>query len=87
MASADVNGDGFSDIIGSAHRGQTGQLRTDPTTGYVRVHGGANGALLYQLNGEASSEEFGRFLDVGDLTGDGRPDIAWGRGGRRSAGT
>jgi hypothetical protein len=37
--------------------------------GYVRVFSGANGALLYQLNGEASGEEFGRFLDAGDLTG------------------
>ena len=78
VASADVNGDGFSDIICGAHRGQTGPLRTDPTTGYVRVYSGANRALLYQLNGEASGEEFGRFLDVGDLTGDGRPDIVVG---------
>jgi hypothetical protein len=42
------------------------------------VHSGADGALLYQFNGEASGEEFGRYLDVGDLTGDGRPDIAVG---------
>lgn len=78
VASADVNGDGFSDIICGAYRGQTGPLRTDPTTGYVRVHSGANGALLYQLNGEASGEEFGRFLDVGDLTGDGIADVGVG---------
>ena len=78
VASADVNGDRFSDIICGAHRGQTGPLRTDPTTGYVRVHSGADGVLLYQFNGEAAGEEFGRYLDVGDLTGDGRPDVAVG---------
>ena len=78
VASADVNGDRFSDIICGAHRGQTGPLRTDPTTGYVRVYSGANGALLHQFNGEAAGEEFGRYLDVGDLTGDGRPDIGVG---------
>jgi hypothetical protein len=76
VAAADVNNDGKADVICGAYRGQIGPNRTDPTTGYVRV--GANGALLYQLNGEASGEEFGRFLDAGDLTGDGVPNIAVG---------
>jgi hypothetical protein len=60
VAAADVNGDGKAEIIRGAYRGQTGPLRTDPTTGYVRVFNGADGSLLYQLNGEASGEEFGR---------------------------
>jgi FG-GAP repeat len=78
VASADVNGDGKSDIIAGAYRGQTGPLRTDPTTGYIRVYSGADGSLLYQLNGEASGEEFGRYLAAGDLTGDGKADVAGG---------
>ena len=79
VAAADVDNDGKADVICGAHRGQTGPNRTDPTTGYVRVFSGATGALLYQLNGEASGEEFGRFLDAGgDVTGDGVPDIGVG---------
>jgi hypothetical protein len=78
VAAADVNGDGKAEIICGAYRGQTGPLRTDPTTGYVRVFNGADGSLLYQLNGEASGEEFGRYLDAGDLNGDGLADIGVG---------
>jgi len=78
VAAADVNGDGNADIIAGAYRGQTGPNRTDPTTGYVRVFNGADGSLLYQLNGSASGEQFGRYLAAGDLTGDGLADVAVG---------
>jgi hypothetical protein len=44
----------------------------------VRAHSGADGSLLYQFDGEAAGEEFGRCLDAGDLTGDGRADIGVG---------
>jgi FG-GAP repeat/FG-GAP-like repeat len=46
VAAADVNNDGKADVICGAYRGQIGPNRTDPTTGYVRVFSGANGALL-----------------------------------------
>jgi FG-GAP repeat/FG-GAP-like repeat len=78
VAAADVNGDGKADVICGAYRGQTGPLRTDPATGYVRVFDGATGALLYQLNGELNGEQFGRYLAAGDLTGDGNADIVVG---------
>jgi hypothetical protein len=79
VAAADVNGDDNADVICGAYRGQTGPGRTAPTTGYVRVFSGATGFLLYQLNGEAAGEQFGRFLDAGgDLTGDGIADIGVG---------
>jgi len=78
VAAADVNGDGKADVICGAYRGQAGPARTDPTTGYVRVFSGADGTLLVQLNGEASGEEFGRYLGAGDLTGDGKADVVVG---------
>src|SRR4029453_932675 len=81
VASADVNGDGKADIIRGAYRGQTGPLRTDPTTGYIRVYNGADGSLLYQLNGEASGEEFGRYLAAGGPTGGGEGGARGGPGG------
>jgi FG-GAP repeat len=85
VAAADVDGDGKADVIAGAYRGQSGPGRTDPTTGYIRVYSGANGSLLYQVNGDAAGEQFGRTLAAADLTGDGKADVAggarWGAAG------
>ncbi len=78
VAAGDVNGDGKADIIAGAYRGQSGPGRTDPTTGYIRVFSGADGSLLYQVNGTADGEQFGRALAAADLTGDGNADVAGG---------
>src|SRR5262249_4318206 len=60
VASADVNGDGYADIIVAAYRGKlSASGTTGPAAGYVRVFSGATGQLLYQLNGTADRDEFG----------------------------
>ena len=77
VAAADVNADGKADIICGAYRGQSGPLRTDPTTGYVPVQRrGRVAALSVQRGGVG--REFGRYLDAGDLNSDGFADIAVG---------
>jgi hypothetical protein len=78
VAAADVNGDAKADIIVGAYRGQTGPARTDPTTGYIRVFNGADGSLLYQVNGVDNGEQFGRAVAAADLTGDGKADVIGG---------
>jgi hypothetical protein len=80
-----VNGDGNADVIVGAYRGQSGPLRTDPATGYVRVFSGADGSLLYQVNGLANGDQFGRAVAAADVTGDGVADVIagarWGANG------
>jgi FG-GAP repeat len=78
VAAADVNGDGKADVIVGAYRGQSGPARSDPATGYVRVFNGADGSLLYQVNGTANGEQFGRAVAAADLTGDGQSDVIGG---------
>jgi FG-GAP-like repeat/FG-GAP repeat len=78
VAASDVNGDGRADVIVGAYRGQSGPLRTDPATGYIRVFDGATGAQLYQVNSDFNGEQFGRAVAAADLTGDGRADIVGG---------
>lgn len=77
-ACADVNGDGKADIIAGAYRGQIGPGRTDPTAGYIRVYSGADGSLIYQVNGTTAGEQFGRAVAAADLTGDGKADVIGG---------
>jgi hypothetical protein len=78
VAAGDVNSDGSADVIVGAYRGQSGTLRTDPATGYIRVFDGATGAKLYQVNSDFNGEQFGRAVAAADLTGDGAADIVGG---------
>jgi hypothetical protein len=49
------------------------------------VYNGADGLLLYQLNGDNNGDQFGRAVAAADVTGDGRPDVVvgarWGANG------
>ena len=85
VAAADVDGDGSSDVIVGAYRGRSLPARRAPATGYVRVYSGADGALLYQVNGDNAGDQFGRALATADVTGDGLADVIvgarWGANG------
>lgn len=63
----DVNNDGHADVIAGAPFGPTG---------FARVYSGKTGAVLHTFTGSASGDYLGRAVDgVGDLNGDGKPDL------------
>ena len=76
----DVNGDGVPDFIVGAPGADVG--------GGVRVFSGANGTVLYRVDGgEAANDGFGASVrDVGDVNGDGAPDFVVGATGDDSNG-
>jgi hypothetical protein len=67
---ADLNGDGVPDLI-------VGASGTNPGTGNVYVYSGRTGKRLFRIHGERGNAAFGQFFvaGVGDLNGDGVPDI------------
>lgn len=68
----DVNGDGRADIIVGAPLDGT----VAPNQGVAKVYSGANGALLFTLNGAAAGDFFGATVgSAGDLNGDGKADL------------
>lgn len=75
VTAADVNDDGYADVIVGAYRGQNSPARRAPATGYVRVYSGVDGALLYQRNGDSNGEQFGRAVAAADVNGDGVADV------------
>jgi FG-GAP-like repeat/FG-GAP repeat len=68
--SADLNGDGVPDLI-------VGASGTNSGTGNVYVYSGRTGGLLFRIHGERGNAAFGQFFvaGVGDLNGDGVPDV------------
>jgi uncharacterized protein (TIGR03118 family) len=74
LAAADVNGDGFDDII--AADGNNGPNST-PT---VRVFSGKNNALLFTLPGGGGTFHGGLFVAASDVNGDGKADIILSQG-------
>jgi len=75
----DVNGDGFPDLI-------VGARNTDPggliDAGSAYVYSGLDGALIYQWDGGAAGDQFGRSVSAaGDVNNDGVADVIVGADG------
>jgi len=69
---ADLDGDGVSDLVLGAPDSSAGGI----DSGEVRVISGADGSLLFAMAGAAPFDDFGAAVSgVGDLDGDGIPDL------------
>ena len=69
----DVNGDGFEDFLTGVDTAGT-QGRVD--NGYVQVHSGMNGMMLWLNSGTTSGERLGTVsINIPDVSGDGLADI------------
>jgi hypothetical protein len=74
----DVNGDGHADVLAGA--GFDDRVAQD--AGSVRLFSGADGAILFDLDGEAARDRFGNTLAAaGDVDADGIPDFVVGANG------
>lgn len=79
----DVNNDNVADmIVGAPHNSDAGSF-----VGHARVFSGSTGALLWQVTGVGSEDEYGRAVcGAGDINGDSRDDFAVGGPGTDAAG-
>lgn len=81
----DVNHDGFDDVIVGSPYTDFGGLYN---LGSVFIYSGADGSILYQLDGQAQNEFFGSAVAAGsDVNGDGISDWVIGAPGTDHAGT
>ncbi|MCC7012409.1 MAG: FG-GAP repeat protein [Planctomycetes bacterium] len=68
----DVDGDGIGDLA----VGCKGAAGAQAGSGAVRIYSGVSGALIRQINGERSGDQFGHAIDwIGDIDGDGVNDL------------
>ncbi len=70
----DADGDGIDDVaVGAPYFASSLQ------PGFVRLHSGASGALLWTASGSANMDQFGGAIaGLGDLDGDGRGEVVVG---------
>lgn len=74
----DVNGDNINDFLAGAPQTKTLTLRP----GYAKICSGANGSVMFTLNGLENGEEFGASVALaGDVIGDGGAYVAIGAPG------
>lgn len=74
----DLNDDGVPDILAGAPSVATASA----LPGYAVVFSGADGAVLFRADGTAASERFGDAVaGIGDVNGDGVPDVLVGAPG------
>jgi hypothetical protein len=72
----DINRDGIPDLFVGAHRASPGGVKS---AGSGFLVSGADFSLLHRFDGAAANDFFGRsVMAVGDLNGDGYPDLAIG---------
>jgi len=74
-AAGDVDGDGLCDLLVGDPSGTV----NDAPTGRAWILSGESGAILRELTGHSAGDRFGAALaGVGDVDGDGTPDVAVG---------
>ena len=79
----DVNGDGFDDFI----VGAIGDDNNALNSGSARVYSGADGTVLYTMNGIAENDSFGGAVGgAGDVDGDGLADFVVGASSQSTTG-
>jgi hypothetical protein len=71
---ADVNGDGFDDVVVGAPR-EDGPVKGFVDAGSVTVISGKDGTQLAKIMGSATKEYFGSSVALGDVNNDGNADI------------
>ncbi|TAH37706.1 MAG: hypothetical protein EYC70_06995 [Planctomycetota bacterium] len=75
----DVNADGFADFAVGAPNAVVPMGGAFPRPGSVFVHSGANGSLLYRLDGEDNGDDFGIAVSgLEDISNDGFDDLVIG---------
>ena len=83
VAAADINGDGFADIIAGASKDDMPAIpKIIKDTGSVSIWSGADNAPISTLYGDVSKDVFGTAVSAGDVNSDGKADLIIGIPGK-----
>jgi len=84
----DMNGDGFDDVMVGDWRGGYDGDRSVRGVGYLTVYSGADGSMLWRMEGRESADYFGISASAaGDINANGTADIVVGATAATFAGT